>query len=82
VNHAPYMAVAARAGFERCITELLNLFEVIVALLAAINVGRHSYSFGQSNAPIILRPMVVRKGEVVASAGMSDREVISIMRPY
>ena len=82
MNHAPYMAVAARAGFERCSTELLNLLEVIVALLAAINVRRHSYSLGRSNAPIILRPMVVRKGEVVASAGMSDSEVISIMRLY
>ena len=80
MNHAPYMAVAARAGFERCITELLNLLEVIVALLAAINVRRHSYSLGRSNAPIILRPLVVRKGSSFARAGMGDCEAISIKR--
>jgi hypothetical protein len=76
------MAIAARAGFERYITELLNLFEVIVALLAAINVGRHSYSLDRSNAPIILRPLVVRKGKAVSSAGMSGSEVTIIRRLY
>ena len=82
MNHAPYMAVAARASFERCITELLNLFEVVVALLAAINVGRHSCSLSRSNAPIILRPMVVRKGRAIAGTGMGDTEAISIRRVY
>ncbi len=43
MDDTPQMAIAARANFERGIAEFLNLLDMVIAIVASIHVGWHTF---------------------------------------